>query len=81
MSGTGNCYDNATMEGFYHTLKTEHVYFELYKTRQEAKESIFEYVEVFYNRKRKHSTLNYFSPMAFEARWEQQAKLSLRNVN
>lgn len=81
MSGTGNCYDNATMESFYHTLKTEHVYFELYKTRHEAKQSIFEYVEVFYNRKRKHSTLDYFSPMAFEARWEQQTKLFLRSVN
>ena len=81
MSGTGNCYDNATMESFYHTLKTEHVYFEFYKTRHEAKQSIFEYVEVFYNRKRRHSALSYFSPMAFEARWEQQAKLSLRNVH
>lgn len=81
MSGTGNCYDNATMESFYHTLKTEHVYFECYKTRHEAKQSIFEYVEVFYNRKRRHSTLDYFSPMMFEARWEQQAKLCLRNVN
>ena len=45
MSGTGNCYDNAAMESFFHTLKTEHVYFERYKTREEAKQSIFEYVE------------------------------------
>ena len=47
MSGTGNCYDNAAMESFFHTLKTEHVYFESYKTREQAKQSIFEYVEVF----------------------------------
>ena len=47
MSGTGNCFDNAVMERFYHTLKTEHVYFECYKTREQAKQSIFEYIEVF----------------------------------
>lgn len=81
MSGTGNCYDNAAMEGFYHTLKTEHVYFEHYETREEAKESIFEYVEVFYNRKRRHSTLGYFSPMVFENKWQQQEQLSLRTVH
>ena len=52
MSGVGNCYDNAAMKSFFHTLKTEHVYFESYnKTREQAKQSIFEYVEVFYNRK------------------------------
>jgi putative transposase len=57
MSGTGNCYDNAAMESFFHTLKTEHVYFNNYNSREEAKQSIFEYVEVFYNRQRLHSTL------------------------
>jgi len=81
MSSTGNCYDNAAMESFYHTLKTEHVYFECYKTRAEAKRSIFEYVEVFYNRKRRHSTLDYFSPMAFEVMWQQQAEFCLPSVN
>lgn len=79
MSGTGNCYDNATMESFYHTLKTEHIYFEHYKTREEAKQSIFEYVEVFYNRKRRHSTLGYSSPMMFEKNWQQE--FSLRSVH
>lgn len=68
MSGTGNCYDNAAMESFFHTLKTEHVYFEYYPTREQAKISIFDYVEVFYNRKRRHSTLDYLSPVAFESR-------------
>jgi putative transposase len=66
MSGTGNCYDNAVIESFFHTLKTEHVYFEQYITREIAKRSIFEYVEVFYNRQRRHSTLGYMSPVVFE---------------
>lgn len=66
MSGKGNCYDNAAMESFFHTLKTEHTHFERYKTREEAKNSIFEYVEIFYNRKRRHSTLGYVSPVDFE---------------
>jgi len=72
MSGTGNCYDNAAMESFYHTLKTEHIYFEHYQTREQAKQSIFEYVEVFYNRQRRHSTLGFVSPMVFEKQWQQQ---------
>lgn len=77
MSGSGNCYDNAAMESFFHTLKTEHVYFEFYKTREQAKQSIFEYVEVFYNRKRRHSTLGYVSPMIFENQWQKQEAVSL----
>lgn len=68
MSGTGNCYDNAAMESFFHTLKTEHVHFEHYSTREQAQLSIFEYVEVFYNRKRRHSTLGFLPPVAFEAK-------------
>lgn len=68
MSGAGNCYDNAAMESFFHTLKTEHVYFEHYLTREQAKQSIFEYVEVFYNRQRLHSTLGYLTPSDFEAK-------------
>ena len=81
MSGTGNCYDNAAMESFFHTLKTEHVYFEHYTTRDQAKKSIFEYVEVFYNRKRLHSTLGYCSPVAFEKKWNQQQEVSFRSVH
>lgn len=81
MSGTGNCYDNAAMESFFHTLKTEHVYFEFYNTREQAKQSIFEYVEVFYNRQRRHSTLGYISPMIFENRWEHQSGVSLSSVH
>jgi transposase InsO family protein len=66
MSSSGNCYDNALMESFFHTLKTELIYFEKYQTRQEARGSIFEYIELFYNRVRRHSALNYFSPADFE---------------
>jgi putative transposase len=66
MSGKGNCYDNAVAESFFHTLKTELVYFEDYQTREEARRSIFEYIEVFYNRERRHSALNYVSPVNFE---------------
>jgi putative transposase len=64
-SGAGNCYDNAITETFFHTLKTELVYFENYQTREEARLSVFEYIEVFYNRKRRHSALGYKSPIDF----------------
>ncbi len=67
MSGKGNCYDNAVMESFWATLKTELVHDEHYATREEARRSIVEYIEVFYNRKRLHSSLDYVSPEAFEA--------------
>jgi transposase InsO family protein len=66
MSGKGNCYDNAVAESFFHTLKTELVYRERYKTRNDAKSSIFAFIEGFYNRRRRHSYLNYFSPFNFE---------------
>jgi putative transposase len=66
MSRKGNCYDNAVAESFFHTLKTEHVYDYRYETRAEARQSIFEYVEMFYNRKRRHSALGYHSPVSFE---------------
>jgi transposase InsO family protein len=66
MSRRGNCYDNAVTESFFHTLKTELVYFENYKTKQEARTSIFEYIEVFYNRKRIHSSIGYLTPEEFE---------------
>lgn len=74
MSGTGNCYDNAVIESFFHTLKTEHVYFERYETRDQAKRSIFEYIEIFYNRQRRHSALGYVSPMVFEKQQQNAAR-------
>jgi len=67
MSRRGNCYDNAVMESFFGTLKTELVHHEHYTTHAQARASIFEYIEVFYNRQRLHSTLGYLSPEAFEA--------------
>ncbi len=67
MSASGNCYDNAVVESFWATLKTELVYHEQYVTREQARQSIFEYVEVFYNRIRRHSSAGYISPEAFEA--------------
>lgn len=66
MSRKGNCYDNACLESFFHTLKTELVYHERYLTRKEAEKSIFEYIEIFYNRQRRHSLLNHKSPDEFE---------------
>jgi len=66
MSSTGNCYDNAITESFFHTLKTELIFWNSYQTREEAKRSIFEYIEIFYNRERLHSSLNYLSPFEFE---------------
>jgi len=67
MSGKGDCWDNAVMESFSATLKTELVHHEHYATREQARQSIFEYIEVFYNRQRIHSSLGYVSPEAFEA--------------
>jgi len=66
MSSTGNCYDNAITESFFHTLKTELIYWEKYQTKEEAKRSIFEYIEINYNRRRLHSSLGYLSPVEFE---------------
>lgn len=66
MSRKGNCWDNAVAESFFHTLKTELIHHHKFKDREEAKHVIFEYIEVFYNRIRIHSTNNYSSPVDFE---------------
>ena len=66
MSRKADCWDNAPMESFFHTLKTELVHHCDYQTREEARASIFEYMEVFYNRQRRHSTVNYLAPLVFE---------------
>ena len=66
MSRKGECHDNAVAESFFSTLKTELTDDEDYRTRYEAKQSIFEFIEVFYNRRRRHSFLGYVSPVAFE---------------
>jgi len=66
MSRKGNCYDNAAMESFFHSLKTEWVGHQKYDTRSQAKSSIFYYIEMFYNRKRRHSYVDHMAPMQFE---------------
>jgi putative transposase len=66
MSGSGNCYDNALAESFFHSLKTEWIYFEKYETKSQASLSVFEYIESFYNRQRFHSNLAYRSPEKYE---------------
>lgn len=68
MSRKGDCWDNAVAESFFHTLKVERVHNQNYRTRQEAMTDIFEYIEVFYNRQRRHSYLDYLSPVEFEKR-------------
>jgi len=68
MSGKGSCYDNAVKESFFHTLKAELCVHEHYFTRDQARASVFDFIEVFYNRQRLHSTLGYVSPAEFEQR-------------
>lgn len=67
MSRVGNCYDNAMKESFWSTLKREAIGEHVFETIAEARATLFEYIEVFYNRKRRHSSLGYVSPEAFEA--------------
>ena len=76
MSRKGNCWDNAVTESFFGILKTELVHHERFRTRQEARDKLFDYIEVFYNRMRIHSTIDYFAPAEYEARYY-QAQLKL----
>lgn len=66
MSAKGECWDNAVVESFFETLKRELIEGVVYHTREEAKQAIFEYVEVYYNRKRRHSSLGYLTPLEAE---------------
>ena len=66
MSRSGNVWDNAAMESFFSSLKTERTARKTYRSRSEAKADVFDYIERFYNPKRRHSTLGYLSPIAFE---------------
>jgi len=76
MSRKGNCRDNAAMESFFNSLKNERVHHQRYGTREEAKRDIFDYIEGFYNRRRRHSTLGYVSPAEYYAAWLTQQKLA-----
>jgi putative transposase len=73
MSRKGNCWDNAPTESFFASLKKEMVYRTRFETREQAKSAVFHWIEVWYNRKRRHSTLGYLSPEAFERQHQQQA--------
>jgi len=66
MSRKGNCWDNSVAESFFKSLKYEHLYDFSFKTREQAKREIFEYIESYYNKKRRHSYLGYLSPEMFE---------------
>jgi putative transposase len=67
MSAKGNCYDNACAKSFFHTMKVEAVHGERFATREQMRYTVFEYIEVDYNRTRRHSADDRISPMAFEA--------------
>lgn len=73
MSRKGNCWDNAPSENFFHTLKTELVFHEDFKTREQAQRAIFEFIEVFYNQVRLHSSNDYMSPADFELKQDEAA--------
>ena len=66
MSRKGNCWDNSVAESFFHSIKTELIYHERYATRENAKQSIFQYIEVYYNKLRRHSTIGSLAPESFE---------------
>lgn len=72
MSRKGDCWDNAPVESFFATLKVERIYHRRYKTREEARADLFQYVEVWYNRKRRHSSLGYLSPADYEEQYASQ---------
>ena len=76
MSRKGNCWDNAVTESFFGILKSEMVHHERFWTRKEAKDKIFDYIEVFYNRSRIHSAADYFAPTEYEARYRAQLKVA-----
>jgi putative transposase len=72
MSRKGDCWDNAVAESFFNSLKNERTHLACYATREEAKRDTFDYIEPFYNRKRRHSTLDYLSPAEYYQRWIHQ---------
>jgi len=66
MSRRGDCWDNAVMESFFHSMKVEEIHHHDFKTRAEARTTLFDYIEIFYNRQRLHSSIGYQSPIEFE---------------
>lgn len=80
MSRTANCYDNAAAESFFHSFKGECIDQECFQSRTQARRCTFEYIETFYNRTRRHSTLQYMSPVEFEDRWDDLRILPLHKT-
>lgn len=76
MSRKGNCWDNSCAESFFHTLKVDHVNDYFYETRAEAKQSIFEYIELYYNKSRRHSSIDYLAPEEYEKMYYTRLKAS-----
>lgn len=71
MSRKGNCYDNACAETFFSTIKNEMIHLRRFRTREEARKAIFEYIEIFYNRKRRHAALDYMTPVDFTRKFKE----------
>ena len=69
MSRKGNCWDNAVAESFFHTLKTQLIYHRKFQDQGETEQALFNYIEIYYNRRRRHSTIGYQSPAMFESNW------------
>lgn len=76
MSRKSNCWDNAPMESFFNSMKNERTHGQRYATRDDARQDTFEYIEVFYNRRRRHSALGYVSPAQHYAAWQNEQKLA-----
>ena len=74
MSRKGNCWDNAAMESFFGSLKEECVGNQVYSSREQARQALFEYLEMYYNRQRRHSTLGYVSPLVSEQMEDKHAQ-------
>ena len=74
MSGKGNCYDNSSIESFFHSLKVESIYEDYFLNREEAKQTVFEYIETYYNTIRHHSTIGYVSPVEYEVIFNKRSK-------
>ncbi|PCJ26785.1 MAG: hypothetical protein COA97_05165 [Flavobacteriales bacterium] len=76
MSRKGNCWDNAVAESFFKTLKSELIYHQEYKTIEQAKLAVFEYIEIWYNRKRLHSSLGYKTPVEVETEFNKMKNVA-----
>ena len=81
MSRKGNCWDNAPSESFFNSLKNERLHDSHYETRADARADVFDYIEVFYNRSRRHSSLGFVSPMSLRSMSEKAVRAQVGGVN